>query len=135
MYYFFLNEVIVSWSNKKQRTVSTSTTKVEYIVFRQVARKVVWIRKFINKMKLEIVENFTLYVNNEINIALIKNAKSQHQIKYMDVHHHYISKLVNKKKLTIKWISESRILTNKMTKVLPTEIFRKHQALLRLTIR
>lgn len=35
-------------------------------------------------------------------IILIKNAKSQHYTKYINIQYHYIKKLVNKRKLTIK---------------------------------
>ena len=53
-------------------------------------------------MKLEVIEKLTLYGDNEISTALTKNAKSQHQTKHIDVQHHYIWELVNKRELTIK---------------------------------
>ena len=44
-HYFFLYEAIVSWYNKKQCTVSTSTTKVKYITLGHTAFERVWIKK------------------------------------------------------------------------------------------
>ncbi len=75
---FFLNRAVVSWCSKKQRTVSTSTTKAEYIALGHAAREAVWIRRFIHKMRLEVVESITLHGDNEMNIALTKNAESQY---------------------------------------------------------
>lgn len=100
-YCFFLNGAIVSWSNKKQKTVSISTAKAKYIALGHAARKAIWIRRFTNKIKLEVVENLMLY-EDKVSIALTKNAESQHQTKHIDVQHYYIKKLVNKKELTIK---------------------------------
>ena len=134
-YCFFLNGAVVSWSSKKQRTVSTSTTKAKYIALGHAAKEAVWIRRFINKMKLEAVEDVTLYGNNEISIALTKNAESQHRTKHIDVQYHYIRELVNKRELTIEWIPESKMLADGMTKALPTETFRKHRALLGMAVK
>ena len=36
-------------------------------------------------MKLEVIENLTLYGDNEIRIALTKNTESQYQIKHINV--------------------------------------------------
>ncbi len=133
-YCFFLNGVVVSWSSKKQRTVSTSTTEAEYIAFGHVAREAVWIKRFINELELDIVEGLTLFGDNEMSIALTKNAESQHRTKHIDVQHHYIRELVNEKELTIKWIPGSEMLADGMTKELPTETFRKHRAMLGMSI-
>lgn len=74
-YYFFLNRVVVSWSSKKQRTVFISTIEFEYIALGYTAREAVWIRKFINEMKLEFIKSLTLYGDNKMSIALTKNAE------------------------------------------------------------
>lgn len=75
-YYFFLNRAMISQSNKKQRTVLISITKAKYIALGNAVRKVIQIRKFINKMKLKVIEELTLYKDNKINIALTKNKQS-----------------------------------------------------------
>ena len=106
-YRFFLNRAVVSWSSKKQRTGSTSTTEAEYIALRHAAREAVWIRRFINEMKLKAIEDLTLHGDNEISIALTKNAESQHRTKHIDFQHHYIRELVNERELTIEWIQGS----------------------------
>lgn len=38
-YYFFLNDTIVLWSSKKQRTILTLMTEVEYIAIGYAARE------------------------------------------------------------------------------------------------
>ena len=129
---FFLNGAIVSWSSKKQRTVSTSTTEAEYIALGHAAREAVWIRRFINEMSLEIAPEIIVHGDNEMSIALTKNAESQHRTKHIDVQHHYIRELIEEKELSIEWVSSSEMLADGMTKALPTETFQKHRAQLGL---
>lgn len=82
--------------------MSTSITKAEYIALGHAAREAVWIRKFINEIEIEVVEDLTLFGDNEISIALTKNAESQHQTKHIDVQHHYIRGLVNEGELIVE---------------------------------
>ena len=70
--------------------MSNSTIKAEYIVIRYVASKVVWIHQFIHLLKLDIIPGIKLLGDNKINITLIKNSKSQHQIKHINIQYHYI---------------------------------------------
>lgn len=84
-YCFFLNKVVISWSSKKQRIVSTFTIKTEYIALKHTIRKVIWIRKSINKIKLEIIKSLMLYGNNKMSIALTKNIKIQYCTKPINV--------------------------------------------------
>lgn len=77
-------------------------TEVKYIALGHVAKKIIRIKRFINEMNLEVVEDFTLYKDNKICIVLTKNIKNQYQINHIDIQHYFIRKLINKKKLTIK---------------------------------
>ena len=133
-YCFFLNGAIVSWSSKKQRTVSISTTEAEYIALGHAAREVIRIRKFINKIEIKVTGELTLFGDNKMSIALTKNVESQHQTKYIDVQHHYIRELVNKRELTIEWIPRSKMLANGIIKALPNETFQKHRALIGMAV-
>lgn len=85
-------------------------------------------------MELKATEDITLYSNNKISIVLTKNAKNQYQTKHINVQYHYIWKLVNKKDLIIKWILGSKMLADRITKFLLTEIFRRYQALLKMAL-
>lgn len=77
---------MVFWSSKKQKIISISITKVEYIVLGEIKR-------FINKIKLkEVVKSLTLYGDNQISSALTKNAESQYYIKYSNIQYNYIQK-------------------------------------------
>lgn len=131
-YCFFLNGAVVSWSSKKQRTVSTSITEVEYITLGHAAREAVWIRRFVNKLEIKVTEKITLHGDNKMSIALTKNAESQRRTKHIDVQHHYIRELIEEGELTVTWIPGSEMLADGMTKALPTEIFKKHRALLEM---
>lgn len=75
-------------------------------------------------MRLEAIIDLTLHGDNKMSIVLTNNAESQYYTKHINVKHHYIGELVNKKELTIKWISRTKILANRMTKALPTKILK-----------
>ena len=86
-YCFFLNRAVVSWSSKKQKIVSTSTTEAEYIAISHAAREGVWIKRFINELRLE-TTGLSLKGDNEASLNLTKNPESQHRTKHIDVQHH-----------------------------------------------
>ena len=49
---FCLNGGAISWKSSKQDTVVDSTTDVEYIVASEAAKEVVWIKKFITRLRV-----------------------------------------------------------------------------------
>lgn len=61
-----------------------------------------------------------------MNIILIKNTKSYHQTKYIDIQYQDIRELINEKDLSIKQICSSKILADEMIKALLTETFCKY---------
>lgn len=83
---FFLYGAIVSWCNKKQRTISISTTEAKYIALGHAARKSVWIRRFLNELNVvDLIGACILHGDNKTSIILTKNAESQTRTKHIDV--------------------------------------------------
>lgn len=67
----------MTWCSKKQRTVSTSTTEAEYISLGHAAREAIWLRRFLNELKVsEPLKQITLYGDNEASITLTENVES-----------------------------------------------------------
>lgn len=54
-----------------------SITKNKYVILAHIIEKVIWIKRFINKLKINIIEIINLNSNNKMSIALIKNVKNQ----------------------------------------------------------
>lgn len=102
-YCFFIHGTLVSWCSKKQRTVSTSITEAEYIALGQAAHESLWIRRFINELRVaDTIGACVLHGDNETSIILTKNAESQARTKHIDVQHHYIQELVANKEMAIE---------------------------------
>lgn len=134
-YCFFVNRALVFWSSKNQRTVSNSTTKAEYIVLSHTVHETIWIRHFLNELKIGDYNNVcTLHKNNKTSIFFTKNAESQSLTKYIDVQHYYIKKLVTNSKFMVKWVCSTKILANGFIKALTVDNFYCHRSLLGLSI-
>ena len=71
---FICNGVVVSWKSSKQVVIIDSTTQAEYIAAFDAAKKVVWIKKFITKLRIvpSIESPIHLYCDNNGAIALAK---------------------------------------------------------------
>lgn len=69
-YYFFISGAVVSWSSKKHRLHFNHQS----IIHRawHAAKDAVGIRRFINELVLEVVENVILHDDNEMSITLTK---------------------------------------------------------------
>lgn len=88
---FFINGAVASWCSKKQQTVSTSTTEAKYIALGHAVRESIWIRRFLNELKIsEVIGACTLHGDNETSIILTNNVESQVRTKHIDVEHHYV---------------------------------------------
>lgn len=76
-HYSFINNGVMSWCSKKQRTVFTSTTEIEYIALRHTTQENILIRQFFNKLSLaESIYTCIFHGDNKTSIILIKNAKN-----------------------------------------------------------
>lgn len=74
---FFIHGAIVSWCRKKQQIVSIYTNKAEYIALEHGAQESVWIRQFLNELRVvNPIGACIIYGDNKTNIILTKNAES-----------------------------------------------------------
>jgi hypothetical protein len=84
----------ISWTSKKQATVSLSTTEAEYMALAAAAQEVVWLRLLLKDLGHEQAGPTTIRGDNMGSLHLVKNPVLHSRTKHIDIRHHYIRELV-----------------------------------------
>ena len=111
----------VSWSSQRQKTVATSTMDAEYIAGAEAAKEAVWIRNFINDLRIPGVHINTvpLYIDNNSALKLTRNPEFHSRSKHIDVKHHFIREKVDDGVINTLRVETADNLADIFTKGLP----------------
>lgn len=111
----------VSWSSQRQKIVATLTMDAEYIASSEAAKEAVWIRSFINDLRIPGVHiNFVLlYIDNNLALKLTKNPEFHSRSKHIDVKHHFVRKKVKEGTINTQHVDTKDNLADIFTKALP----------------
>ena len=112
---FQIQSNTVSWCNKRQPTVSKSSTESEYIALSGACQEAVWLR-LLADIGLEQKGPSTIYEDNEGAIELTKNPRFHNRTKHIDVSFHYTREQVNLKTVSVKYCPTDLMLADIMTK-------------------
>jgi len=111
----------VSWSSQRQKTVATSTMDAEYIAGAEAAKEAVWIRNFINDLRIPGVhiDTVPLYIDNNSALKLTKNPEFHSRSKHIDVKHHFIREKVDERVINTQRVDTKDNIADLFTKALP----------------
>jgi hypothetical protein len=111
----------VSWSSQRQKTVATSTMDAEYIAGAEAAKEAVWIRNFINDLRIPGVhiDTVPLYIDNNSALKLTRNPEFHSRSKHIDVKHHFIREKVDEGVINTQRVETRDNLADVFTKALP----------------
>ncbi|KAK6158638.1 hypothetical protein DH2020_005952 [Rehmannia glutinosa] len=112
-----LGNRLVSWFNKKQNLIATSTTEAEYIAAGSCCAQVLWMRQQLRDYNIEEKE-IPIMRDNTNAIAIIQNPVLHLRTKHIDVRYHFIRDHVEKKDITLEYISTDKKLADIFTKPL-----------------
>ncbi|GJW62640.1 putative ribonuclease H-like domain-containing protein [Tanacetum coccineum] len=111
----FLGKRLISWQCKKKTIVANSTTKAEYVAAASCRGQVLWIQ---NQM-LDYGYNFMntkIYIDNESTICIVKNLVFHSKTKYIEIRHHFIRDLNEKKLIQMIKIHTNHNVADLLTK-------------------
>ena len=89
-YVFMLNGGAVSWSSKRQDTISLSTTEVEYIALTHVAKEAILFKNLLSEIFAPITTLIQINSDNQSAIALNKDDRFHARTKHIDIRYHFI---------------------------------------------
>jgi hypothetical protein len=110
-YVFGMGTGPISWSSKRQSTVSLSTCEAEYIDQTQATKEAVWLRNLpaqLADLDERDIPTTVIYGDNQGAIALAKNPKFHGRSKHVDIQHHYVREKVEDGTVGLKYIDLSR---------------------------
>ena len=113
----------ISWSSKRQQTVSLSSTEAEYIASNEAGREVVWLWRLFADLGIPQVAPAILYCDNQSAIRTAVKDGNLDRRKHIDVKHHWIREKLANKEIELKWIPSAENQADILTKPLGTGIF------------
>ncbi|CAM8894044.1 unnamed protein product [Rhodiola kirilowii] len=114
---FFLGNNLVSWFSKKQNSISLSTAEAEYIAAGSSCTQMLWMKQMLKEYGVK-QDVMTLYCDNMSAINISKNPVQHSRTKHIDIRHHFIRELVEKKIITLTHVSTEKQLADIFTKAL-----------------
>ena len=83
----------MSWYRKKQHSVSTSTTEVEYIAEGSCCAQILWMRNQLQDYGL-MLNKIMIFRDNTSVIAICRKPVHHSRTKHIDIRHHFIQEHV-----------------------------------------
>ncbi|KAL6278174.1 hypothetical protein ACE6H2_021775 [Prunus campanulata] len=120
----FLGSNPVSWSSKKQQTVSRSSTEAEYRALSTTSAELDWIKQLLVFMKVPIAQPPVLFCDNLSAIALSFNPVQHQKTKHIEIDVHFVRERVAKQQLFVQFVSSREQFADILTKGLSAPLFR-----------
>nr|GEX83055.1 retrotransposon protein, putative, unclassified [Tanacetum cinerariifolium] len=118
----FLSDKLVSWSSKKQKSTTISTTKAEYISMSGCCAQILWMRSQLTDYGFDF-NKIPLYCDNRSAIALCCNIVQHSRSKHIDIRHHFIREQVKRGVVELYFVTTDYQLADIFTKALPRQRF------------
>jgi len=122
-YCVFLGTNLISWSSRKQPTVSRSSTESEYKSVANTAAEVIWIRSLLKELGLTLSTPPKIWCDNIGATYLSVNPIFHARTKHVAIDFHFVRELVASKDLEILFVPSEDQLADVLTKPLVSKRF------------
>jgi hypothetical protein len=125
----FFGSNLVSWSARKQVTVSRSSTEAEYKSLANATTEIIWIQSILAELGVPQPKVAYLWCDNLGATYLSDNPVFHARTKHIEVDFHFVRERVANKLLDVRFIPSGNQVADDFTKPLPVkqlEGFKRH---------
>jgi Reverse transcriptase (RNA-dependent DNA polymerase) len=112
----FLGPNLISWSSKKQPTVSRSSTEAEYRSLVVTASELLWIMALLNELAFQVPQAPTLWCDNLGATFLASNPIFHARTKHIELDYHFIRENISNQQLSVRFICSADQIGDLFTK-------------------
>jgi len=121
-YTFVTAGAAISWSSKKQPSVTLSSTEAEYMAAAAAAKEATWLKLLFSEIEPSLSRTpVKLLIDNQLAMSLAKNATFHDQMKHIAIRHHYIREKVDEGEIVLEYLLTAEQVADVLTKPLSRE--------------
>eukprot|EP00253_Pinus_taeda_P007915 PITA_07915 len=124
-YVFTLGSGPITWACKKQAAISLSSAEAEYRGAVEASKEALWLRQILSEFGFEQQHPPTLWCDNQSAIQLCKDPVQHQRSKHIELHMHFIRKLIHDHVLEVQYCSTDDQFADIFTKALTEAKFTK----------
>ncbi|GJV97483.1 gag/pol polyprotein [Tanacetum coccineum] len=119
----YLGSNLISWTSRKQRTISRSSTEAEYKDFADTVGELTWLQALLNEFGIRSSSTPILWCDNLGATYLSANPIFHARTKHVKIDYHFVREKVAQGDLRVQHISTHDQIADIFTKPLPTPRF------------
>ena len=117
----------VSWCSRRQATVAKSSTEAEYVALSLATQEVIWLRRLLSDLGVEVSAPTMIQEDNQGAIDLSRNPKHHNRTKHIDVSYHFTRERIATKEIDVSYVHTGDNVADIMTKGLAKGPYEKHR--------
>ncbi|XP_066323353.1 uncharacterized mitochondrial protein AtMg00810-like [Miscanthus floridulus] len=121
----FLGDALVSWSSKRQPTVSRSSAEAEYRAVANAAAECIWLRQLLGELQCAITKATVTYCDNISAVYMSANPVHHKRTKHIELDIHFVRERVQHGDLRVLHVPTGEQYADVMTKGLPIQFLRR----------
>lgn len=122
---FLIGNSPVSWSSRRQKCVTLSTTEAEYTAASEAVKELMWLDALIRELLPNAYLKPVLNLDNQGAMKLIKNPEYHARTKHIDVRVHFVREKFYESIFDLEYVSSDKQLADIFTKALCKDLFEK----------
>jgi len=122
-YCVYLGDNLISWSSKRQTTVSHSSAEAEYRAVAHAVAECCWIRQLLQELHISIASATLVYCDNVSAVYMTANPVHHRRTKHIEIDIHFVREKVALGQVRVLHVPSSHQFADIMTKGLPTQLF------------
>nr|XP_020151339.1 uncharacterized mitochondrial protein AtMg00810-like [Aegilops tauschii subsp. strangulata] len=124
----FLGNKLVSWSLKRQNTVSRSIAVAEYKGIASAVAEAVWLRQLLTELRRPPQRSTIVYCDNVSAMYMSSNPVQHQRTKHVEIDLHFVHERISLGEICVLHVPTSSQFVDVFTKGLPTTVFAAFRA-------